>query len=74
MEEDRPDGDERVRRRKTLESLLELSEPRAGSSCFGPGHAEALLRRQSTPEELIEMGVSRERVDQIFRHDREPHE
>lgn len=64
---DSPEETENIeKRRKTLETLLELYEEGSESSCWGPDRAERLLREQSDPEELRRMGVRQAVIAQIF--------
>ncbi|HVS31938.1 MAG TPA: 6-carboxytetrahydropterin synthase [Thermoanaerobaculia bacterium] len=57
-------------RRKTLETLLSLAEDGAGGDeCWDERHAARLLRSQSSPEELREIGASEGAIEQIFREE-----
>lgn len=53
-------------RRKTLESLIALATQSNPSSCWDDRRAEDLLRSQSTPDELRELGASEEAIAHIF--------
>jgi 6-pyruvoyltetrahydropterin/6-carboxytetrahydropterin synthase len=54
-------------RRKTLQTLIELAEGSSPSDCWDDARAEDLLRSQSTPEEVRELGMSEEMIARIFR-------
>jgi len=54
------------RRRKTIETLLMLAEDSNPASCWDDSRAEDLLRSQSSPEELRELGASQSTIDHIF--------
>lgn len=45
-------------RHETLRCLLALVEYEQHGSCYGSARAEALLRSQSSPEELVALGAS----------------
>jgi 6-pyruvoyltetrahydropterin/6-carboxytetrahydropterin synthase len=53
-------------RRKTLQTLIELAEGSSPSDCWDDARAEDLLRSQSTPEEVRELGMSEEMIERIF--------
>lgn len=53
-------------RRKTLEALVALAESSNPASCWDDSRAEGLLRSQSSPEELRELGASEPTIDHIF--------
>jgi len=59
-----PRGDDE--RRKTLQTLIELAEGSNPSACWDDQRAEDLLRSQSTPTELRELGMSEEMIDRVF--------
>jgi 6-pyruvoyltetrahydropterin/6-carboxytetrahydropterin synthase len=64
-------------RRKTLQTLIELAEGSSPADCWDDTRAEDLLRSQSTPDEVRELGMSEEMIARIFRgHDQpitDPH-
>ena len=66
MSSTEPEVEEMKRRLATLTTLLELSAESGARSCWGPERAERLLRKQTTPEELRELGVEEERIHSIF--------
>ena len=53
-------------RRKTLLTLIELAEGHSPNDCWDDRRAEDLLRSQSTPEELRELGMSEKMIEHIF--------
>lgn len=53
-------------RRKTLLTLIELAGGSSPSNCWDDGRAEDLLRSQSTPDELRELGMSKEMIARVF--------
>ena len=53
-------------RRKTLQTLIELAEGSSPADCWDDTRAEDLLRSQSTPDELRELGMSEEMIGRIF--------
>jgi hypothetical protein len=53
-------------RRRTLLTLIALAEGHNPADCWDDRHAEDLLRSQSTPEELRELGMSEPMIDHIF--------
>jgi 6-pyruvoyltetrahydropterin/6-carboxytetrahydropterin synthase len=53
-------------RRKTLHTLIELAGGSSPADCWDDGRAEDLLRSQSTPEEVRELGMSEEMIAQVF--------
>ena len=54
------------RRRATLRTLIELAEGSSPQDCWDDQRAEELLRNQSTPEELRELGMSEQMIERIF--------
>jgi hypothetical protein len=54
------------RRRATLLTLIELAQGSSPQDCWDDQRAEALLRSQSTPEELRELGMSEQMIERIF--------
>lgn len=53
-------------RRKTLQTLIELAEGTSAADCWDDARAESLLRSNSTPEELRELGLSDAMVERVF--------
>ncbi len=53
-------------RRQTLLSLIDLAESFSPSDCFDDERAMSLLRSQSTPEELRELGASASLLEHVF--------
>jgi hypothetical protein len=54
------------RRRATLLTLIELAEGNSPTDCWDDQRAAELLRSQSTPEELRELGMSELMIERIF--------
>jgi 6-pyruvoyltetrahydropterin/6-carboxytetrahydropterin synthase len=54
-------------RRKTLTALIELASGHSPSDCFNDERAASLLRSQSTPAELRELGASEGMIEHIFK-------
>lgn len=54
-------------RRKTLQTLIELAEGSSPADCWDDRRAEDLLRSQSTPDEVRELGMSEEMISRVFR-------
>lgn len=54
-------------RRRTLLLLLELSNTSDARSCWDNDRAERLLRNETTPDELRELGADPEHIDRIFK-------
>lgn len=54
-------------RRKTLQTLIALAEGSSAADCWDDQRAESLLRSQSTPGELRELGMSEAMIDRVFR-------
>ena len=54
-------------RRKTLLALVELAEGSSAASCWDDQRAENLLRSQSSPDELREIGTKELTIKHIFR-------
>jgi len=61
------DPTENDERRKTLQTLIQLAEGSSPSACWDDSRAEDLLRSQSTPDELRELGMSQGMIDRVFR-------
>jgi len=57
-------------RRKTLLTLISLAEGHSPNDCYDDRRAEELLRSQSTPEELRELGMDEKMIERIFGADR----
>lgn len=53
-------------RRRTLLLLVELSRTTDAASCWDQERAERLLRSQSTPDELRQIGVSDAEIERLF--------
>jgi 6-pyruvoyltetrahydropterin/6-carboxytetrahydropterin synthase len=53
-------------RRKTLQTLIGLAEGSSAADCWDDQRAESLLRSQSTPGELRELGMSEAMIDRVF--------
>ncbi len=64
---DRREPQDAAARRKTLQTLIELAEGSSPSDCWDDARAEDLLRSQSTPDEVRELGMSEEMIARIFR-------
>ena len=54
------------RRRATLLALIELAEGSSPQDCWDDQRAEELLRSQSNPDELRELGMSEQMIFRIF--------
>jgi 6-pyruvoyltetrahydropterin/6-carboxytetrahydropterin synthase len=53
-------------RRKTLQTLIALAEGSSPSDCWDDQRAESLLRSQSNPAELRELGMSEGMITRVF--------
>jgi len=53
-------------RRKTLRTLIELAEGPSPADCWDDRRAEDLLRSQSTPDEVRELGMSEEMIARVW--------
>jgi 6-pyruvoyltetrahydropterin/6-carboxytetrahydropterin synthase len=53
-------------RRKTLQTLIELAQGSSPADCWDDRRAEDLLRSQSTPEEVRELGMSEEMISRVW--------
>jgi 6-pyruvoyltetrahydropterin/6-carboxytetrahydropterin synthase len=53
-------------RRKTLQTLIALAEASNPADCWDDARAEALLRSQSNPQELRELGMSETMIERVF--------
>jgi hypothetical protein len=59
-------------RRKTLQALIALATENSPSACWDDRRAAEILRRETTPEELRELGMEDGMIDFVFEetHDR----
>ncbi|HEV7424940.1 MAG TPA: 6-carboxytetrahydropterin synthase [Thermoanaerobaculia bacterium] len=53
-------------RRKTLQTLIELAQGSNPADCWDDRRAEDLLRSQSTPGEVRELGMSEEMISRVW--------
>jgi 6-pyruvoyltetrahydropterin/6-carboxytetrahydropterin synthase len=53
-------------RRKTLSTLIALAESSNPAACWDDSRAEALLRSQSNPQEVRELGMREEMIERVF--------
>lgn len=53
-------------RRQTLQTLIDLAERSNPNDCWDDARAESLLRSNSTPAELRELGMSGAMIERIF--------
>ena len=53
-------------RRRTLQALIELATENSPSACWDDQRAIALLRKESTPEELRELGMDERMIAFVF--------
>src|SRR5690349_7268080 len=53
-------------RRKTLQTLIALAEGSNPADCWDDARAESLLRSQSNPQEMRELGMSDEMIERVF--------
>ena len=53
-------------RRKTLQTLIELAQGSSPADCWDDRRAEDLLRSQSTPDEVRELGMSDEMIARVW--------
>src|SRR5216684_3959787 len=53
-------------RRKTLKTLIALAEASNPADCWDDERAESLLRSQSYPQELRELGMSEGMIERVF--------
>ncbi len=61
--EPRDDDDPRL---ATLRTLIELAEGSSPADCWDDARAEALLRSQSTPDEVRKLGMSEEMIARVW--------
>lgn len=59
-------------RRQTLEILLELAMDDDPDACWDDSRARDLLRSQSSPEELREIGAEETLITRLWKKDSEP--
>lgn len=59
-------------RRETLKALISLAEGSSPADCWDDQRAESLLRAQSTPDELRELGASERLLEHVFGGDPSP--
>jgi len=52
--------------RKTVRTLIELAEGSSPADCWDDRRAEDLLRSQSTPDEVRELGMSEEMIRRVW--------
>lgn len=57
-------------RRKTLLALIELATENSPSACWDDTRARQLLRAETTPQELRELGIEEQMIEFVFA---EPH-
>jgi hypothetical protein len=57
---------QREDRRRTLETLVQLASESNPAGCWDDGRAEALLRSQSTPEEVRAAGMDEAMIRRIW--------
>ena len=60
-------------RRKTLLALIELATENSPGSCFDDRRAAGILRRETTADELRELGVEERMIEFVFADSREDH-
>lgn len=53
-------------RRRTLLALIHLAEESSPTACWDDRRAAELLRAQSTPEELRELGADEKIIEWVF--------
>jgi 6-pyruvoyltetrahydropterin/6-carboxytetrahydropterin synthase len=53
-------------RRRTLKTLITLAEGSSPNDCWDDRRAEDLLRSQSTPEELRDLGMNERLIEHVF--------
>ena len=53
-------------RRRTLQTLIELAANSNPGDCWDDGDAANLLRSQSNPDELRELGMTEEMIAIVF--------
>jgi len=63
--------DSGAERRRTLEALIGLAEGNNPGDCWDDGDAANLLRAQSNPDELRELGMSEAMIAIVFPEDHE---
>ena len=58
-------------RRRTLQTLIALAAGSNPGDCWDDGDAARLLRTQSNPDELRDLGMSEEMIAIVFPEDHE---
>ncbi len=53
-------------RRKTIQTLITLAEGSSPADCWDDQRAESLLRSQSSPQELRELGMNEGMIERLF--------
>lgn len=53
-------------RRKTLLALIELATENSPNACWDDRRATEILRRDTTPDELRELGVEERMIEFVF--------
>ena len=53
-------------RRSTLLTLIELATDNSPNACWDDARARELLRRETTPEELRELGMEEGMIELVF--------
>jgi 6-pyruvoyltetrahydropterin/6-carboxytetrahydropterin synthase len=53
-------------RRRTLQTLIALAAGSNPADCWDDARAESLLRSQSNPQEMRELGMSEEMIERVF--------
>lgn len=61
-----------IKRRQTLEILLELATDEDPDACWDDSRARNLLRSQSSPDELREIGVEETLISRLWKKDPDP--
>ena len=56
-------------RRKTLLALIELATENSPGTCFDDRRAAGILRRETTADELRELGVEDRMIEFVFAED-----
>src|SRR6476646_942645 len=63
---DASDARNDAERRKTLLTLIGLAKGSSPADCWDDGRAEDLLRSQSNPDEVRELGMSEEMIARVW--------
>ncbi|MDP9193695.1 MAG: hypothetical protein M3P06_18525 [Acidobacteriota bacterium] len=53
-------------RRKTLLALIDLATENSPAACFDDRRAAEILRRETTPDELRDLGVDERMIEFVF--------